>query len=180
MPAGHRSWYTDKPDGEKFFTYITEELPALMQSIFPISNKRKDTFIAGLSMGGYGAFKAALNKPEQYAAAASLSGALDVVDFYTWNCFVPLLDSIFVNKATLLKPPHNLLKVAATMGKNPKQCPRLFQACGTEDMLYKENLRFRDVALKYKLPLTYTDGPGEHNWAYWDARIQDVLAWFFE
>ena len=57
--------------------------------------------------------------------------------------------------------------------------PRLFQCCGTGDFLHADNIRFRDAVSKLSLDFTYTDGPGEHNWAYWDARIQDVLAWMF-
>ena len=52
-----------------------------MRGWFPVSRMRRDTFVAGLSMGGYGAFKLAMRHPERYAAAASLSGALDMVQW---------------------------------------------------------------------------------------------------
>ena len=83
MPDVHRSWYTDMAHGSRYWTYISEELPALMRSFFPISEARDDNFVAGLSMGGYGAFKLALSHPERYAAAASLSGALDISQVVT-------------------------------------------------------------------------------------------------
>ncbi len=57
MPAVQNSFYSDMAHGGKFFTYVTEELPALVHEIFPLSTERADTFVAGLSMGGYGAFK---------------------------------------------------------------------------------------------------------------------------
>jgi S-formylglutathione hydrolase FrmB len=78
MPDGQNSFYQDMAQGEKFFTYLTQELPEYIQSIFPVSRKREDTFVAGLSMGGYGAWLLALSCPQKYAAAASLSGALDM------------------------------------------------------------------------------------------------------
>ena len=78
MPQVHRSFYTDMAEGGQYWTFISEELPKLARSFFPLSPKREDNFVAGLSMGGYGAFKLALRKPDQYAAAASLSGALDM------------------------------------------------------------------------------------------------------
>ena len=77
MPAVNRSFYADTAYGAKYWTYVSEELPRVMQSFFPLSDKRADTFVAGLSMGGYGAFKLALTLPNRFAAAASLSGALD-------------------------------------------------------------------------------------------------------
>jgi hypothetical protein len=57
--------------------------------------------------------------------------------------------------------------------------PRLYQCCGTEDFIYKDNIRFRDAVRKLPLDLTYEEGPGEHNWAYRDKMIQNVLAWMF-
>ena len=76
MPSVNRSFYNNTPDGMRFWDYISEELPALLPTFFHVSTRREDTFVAGLSMGGFGAFKLALNHPDRYAAAASLSGAL--------------------------------------------------------------------------------------------------------
>ncbi len=77
MPAVHRSFYSDMAHGNRYWTFVSRELPALARGFFPISSSRADTFVAGLSMGGYGAFKLALSFPQRFAAAASLSGALD-------------------------------------------------------------------------------------------------------
>jgi putative tributyrin esterase len=80
MPQVHRSFYADQPDGGRYWTFLSEELPELVGSMFQVSQRRKDTFVAGLSMGGYGAFKWALRHPERFAAAASLSGVLDIAN----------------------------------------------------------------------------------------------------
>ena len=78
MPAVHLSFYNDMAHGGKYWQFISEEVPAVVRDLFPLSSARKDNFVAGLSMGGYGAFKLALTHPDRYAAAASLSGALDI------------------------------------------------------------------------------------------------------
>src|SRR5215213_8161991 len=78
MPAVHLSFYKDMAYGLKYWQFISEEVPALVRDLFLLSSARKDNFVAGLSMGGYGAFKMALTHPERFAAAASLSGALDI------------------------------------------------------------------------------------------------------
>src|SRR5262245_15620624 len=80
MPAVHRSFYNDMFYGGKYWQFISEEVPAIARDIFPLSADRKDNFAAGLSMGGYGAFKLALTHPDRFAAAASLSGGLDIVE----------------------------------------------------------------------------------------------------
>ena len=72
-PDCDNSFYTDMAAGSPFFTYLTEELPRLLSGMFCLPQQREQNFIAGVSMGGYGALLAALTHPEKYAAAASLS-----------------------------------------------------------------------------------------------------------
>ena len=78
MPSVGRSFYTNQPNGQAYFTYLTDELPRYLKDVFGLSPARADTLIAGNSMGGYGAFKAAFIHPEMYSSAASFSGALSV------------------------------------------------------------------------------------------------------
>lgn len=179
MPAVQRGFYTDMAAGPRYFSFVRDEVPALVKGMFPISTRRKDTFVAGLSMGGYGAFKLALTHPERYAAAASLSGALDVVDL------LPTLDkaerkewtAIFGKLKKLAGSDNDLLHLARQMAESKARRPQLYQCCGSEDFLYDQNLRFRDLLDSLRIQLTYEDGPGEHDWAYWDDMIQRVLAW---
>ncbi len=178
MPAGHRSFYTNTQSGERFFDYITEELPARMESFFPVSGRREERFIAGLSMGGYGAFKAALNRPDLYAAAASYSGALGIGSRKTGRHFTDaLMREVFGTPEAALQPPHDPFRVAENVARGPVPCPRLYQACGTEDFLHAENTAFRDHALSLGLPLTYVEGPGTHEWGFWDTHVRETLAW---
>ncbi len=64
IPSAGRSFYTDQPNGQAYFSYLVEELPQYLADVFNLSPKREDTLIAGNSMGGYGAFKAAFLRPE--------------------------------------------------------------------------------------------------------------------
>ncbi|GIV74283.1 MULTISPECIES: alpha/beta hydrolase [Caldilinea] len=180
MPAVDRSFYTDMAQGNRYWTYISEELPTLARSFFPLSERREDNFVAGLSMGGYGAFKLALTFPERYAAAASLSGALrnfaeDVgSEDPNWKAE---LTRIFGDLSRFPGSANDVYYLAEQVAKRGEPIPRLYQCCGTEDFLYADNLRFKAHAEAFGLPLTYEEGPGEHVWGYWDAMIQRVLAW---
>jgi S-formylglutathione hydrolase FrmB len=175
MPAVDRSFYSNMHYGNKYWTYVSEELPERMRQYFPLSAKRSENFAAGLSMGGFGAFKLALNLPERFAAAASLSGALDLTGLWAKRERGDLLAAIDPKgpKGT----GNDLLHMASKLARSRKPRPRLFQWCGTEDFLYQDNLRFRDHARKSGLAVTYTEGPGGHTWDMWDAQIQKVLAW---
>ncbi|NHN33109.1 alpha/beta hydrolase [Paenibacillus agricola] len=177
MPAVNRSFYTDMAAGYKYWTFISEELPALARSFFPLSHEREDTFVAGLSMGGYGAFKLALSCPEQFAAAASLSGAVDVVELSKQRDPVEF-GRVFGDLDQVQGSRMDLFQLAKDVAQEEgiKQ-PKLYQCCGTEDFLYADNLRFRDHCRDLKLDLTYEEEPGSHEWGYWDHKIQAVLEW---
>jgi S-formylglutathione hydrolase FrmB len=182
MPAGYLSFYTDMVYGPKYGQFIGEEVPAVVHDLFPLSAKREDTFIAGLSMGGYGAFKLALTHPERYAAAASLSGAVDIREVVTGHhhpedkAWIAGMRNVFGDPARVRGSKHDLFTLARRASKSPLK-PRLYQCCGTEDFLYTDNVRFRDAVQKLPYDYTYEEGPGEHVWSYWDKMIQNVLAW---
>lgn len=184
MPAVHLSFYNDMAHGGKYWQFISEEVPAVVRDIFPLSSDRKDNFVAGLSMGGYGAFKLALTYPEQYAAAASLSSAVDIREVVRAHhdpankAWLAEMRTIFGDLSKVPGSKHDLFTLAKKAAKTPVQ-PRLYQCCGTEDDPHADNIRFRDAVRKLPLDLTYEEGPGEHNWAYSDKMIQNVLRWMF-
>lgn len=183
MPAVGRSFYTDMKRGLDYWTFVSEELPLICRSLFPLSSRRRDNFVAGLSMGGYGAFKLALRKPEDFAAAASLSGAVDMVGIAEEEGgekdedLAEELTNIFGPFSQLKGSPNDLSWVAKELARTDKPKPRLFQCCGTEDDLYRSNLRFKQLLEELDFPLTYEESPAEHEWSYWDRKIQRVLEW---
>ena len=73
MPRVERSFYQDMAHGEKYWTYLSQELPAIVAQLFRVSIRREDTFVAGLSMGGYGAMRLALAQPERHRLGRGLS-----------------------------------------------------------------------------------------------------------
>lgn len=179
MPAVHRSYYADMENGYRYWTYVSEELPARARDMFPLSAGREDNFVAGLSMGGYGAFKMALSHPDRFAAAASLSGALDVAELAglkdpAWELE---MRTIFGDLDTIGGSNNDLFFLATQVAGSDQPRPSLFQWCGTEDPLYGSNVKFRDFVRKLPLDYTYSEGPGDHTWGQWDAQIQNVLRW---
>lgn len=174
MPQVFHSFYTNMVSGGRYWTFISEELPRIARSYFPLSEAREDNFVAGLSMGGYGAFKLALSHPEQYAAAASLSGALDITTVK--HRYPEIFTHIFGNQ-DITGSEHDLYHLLDHTASTEGPRPKLFQCCGTEDFLYEDNIAFRSALSHSGMDYVYEEGPGDHNWEYWDARIQDVLSW---
>lgn len=174
MPQVNISFYSDEVYGYSWWSFVSEELPAIINQTFRVSDRREDTFVAGLSMGGFGAFKLALNHPDRFAAAASLSGALDMrsrepnlADEWRTRIWGP----------TGVQAGGKDDLVALIGRADTSALPRLYLSCGTDDFLYGANLTFEAAARAVGADLTADYRPGDHEWGYWDTTIQDVLRW---
>ncbi len=181
MPNAHRSFYVNMKQGEAFGSYLHEELPRLMRSFFPLSDRKEDNAVAGLSMGGYGASRWLLTKPEAFQAGVSLSGVLDISSRHQRAMDNP---DEALRHDTMLRC-FGEEPIAGTQvdlfhlldKADSPSAPPLLQICGTEDFLYEDNLRFRDHAQACKYPLSYEERSGAHDWAFWDREIQVALGW---
>ena len=178
MPDSRLGWYANTRAGERYFDHISDEIPHFSRRLLPgLSHRREDTFVAGLSMGGYGAFRCALGRPDVFSKAASLSGALDASRLSKLD--EPLereayWEDIFGPAEEIPGSGNDLFHTAECLRENR---PELWMWCGTEDFLYADNLRMRDHLRALGYALTYSEGPGDHSWKYWDAQIQNVLDW---
>ncbi|MGI6200254.1 MAG: alpha/beta hydrolase [Christensenellales bacterium] len=179
MPTTHLGWYTDMAYGFDYWTYMTQELPKICQEFFPLSEAREDNFVAGLSMGGYGAFKMALGAPDKFCAGASLSGGL-----IPYHCYSDepgadnsLWEDIFGPREGVPGSDNDLFTLVDRLAASGQEKPMLYQWCGTEDFLYQDNVQFRDFMAGKGFDYTYEQSPGVHAWEYWDEKIQTVLSW---
>lgn len=180
MPSGHNSWYVDAAHGQKYYTFITEELPRKMRQFFPLSDKREDNFIAGLSMGGYGAMAIGLANPQKYSAIGCLSGGILPEDlreeFFSENELNTIVGDLPI-KGTYKDPIFNAKQIV----ENSIPAPRIFHACGKDDtLILKDAHRARDFLST--LPgdpfrYTYIEDEGVHSWEYWDEHIKQFLGW---
>jgi putative tributyrin esterase len=179
MPAGGRGFYVDNAEGPRWGAFIAEEVPAVARAFFPLSDRREDTYIAGLSMGGYGALRIALAHPDRFAAAGSFSGGLDMSRRPTQldPSWARELARVFGDLDALPGSANDVFELAIRLNPADRRRLRLFQCCGTEDFLYDGNVRFRDHARSLGLDLTYEEGPGTHEWGYWDAAVRRFLDW---
>ncbi|WP_250006972.1 alpha/beta hydrolase family protein [Actinoplanes sp. M2I2] len=175
MPQVHRSFYADEAHGLKFWTFLSDELPRVVERFFKVSDRREETFVAGLSMGGYGAFKWALRQPERFAAAASLSGALDVARLQADDDrphIREVMDRVFAGRDTA-GTGDDLFHLLE--GADKAALPRLMLRCGTGDYLFEQNERFAHACARAGLPLDSEFEPGGHEWSFWDRHIPRVL-----
>lgn len=175
--------------GYMAFDYLTRELMPLIYGWLPVSDKREDNFIAGLSMGGRGTMKYALNHPEKFAAAAVLSAApMDLTEMRPGHpCGLldtadPRIKNTLTNAGGLDAYIHSnenfwaLFDELAPTGK----LPRMMFACGTADtLLYEYQMKFKEHAKEIGLEAHWFELEGyKHEWRFWDLAIQEALKFF--
>jgi S-formylglutathione hydrolase FrmB len=175
MPQVHRSFYTDEVHGSRYWTFLSEELPALVSRFFRVAQDRKDTFVAGLSMGGYGAVKWALREPERFAAAASMSGALDLVALQEIVELRDDVDDRVFGGRSVAGTPEDLFWLIDQL--DAAGAPALSVSCGTEDPLVESNRQFVSALRAKGIAVDSNFGPGAHEWGYWDREIERLLGW---
>ena len=176
MPAVNHSFYVNEKHGEKYWDYVSQELPEIMHRFFRLSDRPEDTFVAGLSMGGYGAMRLALTYPERFAAAASFSGAVDIAQRYADRDkenrqFFPLFGDAETLEGTEYDLFHLLKKHAGDAHK-----PKLYVSCGTKDFLYGAHQRFCPAVQEAGWDLTTEEIPDAvHEWGLWDKQIEKFI-----
>jgi len=183
MPCGNNSFYLDDENKRELFgEYVGYELIKYTRGIFQLSNKREDTIIGGLSMGGYGAIRNGLKYSENFGSIIALSSALiinnianispdfrdDVADYGYYTRIFGDLNQLQVSD----KNPEYLIR--ELKNKN-MDVPNIYMACGTEDFLLKENRAFHEFLLDESISREYEEGAGEHSWDFWNQYIEKAF-----
>lgn len=161
MPSGDNSFYLNYPEREEYYEkFIGEELIALTRKAFPLSDKREDTWIAGLSMGGGGAIRCGLRYGHVFSKAAGLSSGITMGE-------------------SAQKRGHGADTVQALQDAlaADDSLSDLFMTIGTEDSLLQNNREFHEILKKQGIEHIYEEHSGGHTWEYWDGHLPEVLDW---
>lgn len=175
MPEVHRSFYCNTKTGINYFDYVAYELPKIVSKWFNINSSKENTFIAGESMGGYGAVKIGLSCPDNFNAIASLSGVLDYQEFKKMIKDGQWPDMSY-KEIEILDDEDTPIDLAKKVSKDVR--PRLIQMCGTEDFLLEENRTFDKTLNDLGYNHLYIEAKGDHEWPYWDKAIQYAFMYF--
>lgn len=176
MPEVQRGFYQNMAYGLPYFEYIAEELPRICQKLFRVTDDPVHTFVAGLSMGGYGAMRCALTYPERYGAAACSSAVTDFRHFIEDNpCGLGQAEVTALCGDGVAADEDLFALVGAK-----KAFPPLYQVCGESDFLIEDNRRFHQHMEVLGVPHAYEEWAGAHEWRFWDTAIEKFLHFFAE
>ena len=184
MPSGNNSFYLDQAATHNHYgQFVGAELVAVARRMFPLSARREDTFIGGLSMGGYGALRNGLRYAETFGAimafsAAVVTGGLDrgfaEAPFYRRREF---MEDIFGPLDAVVGTDKDPVHLARQLVEAGQPCPRVYLACGTEDGLVGPNRTLADQLTGLGLDVTHREAPGGHTWDYWSTTLPQGMEW---
>jgi putative tributyrin esterase len=185
MPSGDNSFYLNGiGKGRAYCRLVGEELVDYIRRTFNLAIDKEDTFIAGLSMGGFGAIHTGLYYPETFSKIVGLSSALiihniknkkegfedPIADYgYYYSCFGDL-DKLEESENN----PEYLIKA---LKRDNKPIPQMYIACGTEDFLIEENRAFHKFLQNEDVAVEYIESPGTHDWAFWNHYLEPSIKW---
>lgn len=185
MPSGENHFYVDLAvPGSQYGEFTGKELVELTRAMFPLSHKREDTFIGGLSMGGYGALVNGLKYNNTFSRIIALSTAfiLNEAVNSTEDSLVPFqkksfYTSIFGDVALLPDSAADYHQLILSLIEKGAVIPDIFMACGTEDPLLDSNRAYERFLTEHNVKHTYLEGSGSHEWDFWDTYIRKALDW---
>lgn len=185
MPSGNNSFYVDqKKYGNNYGEFIGEELVEHTRKLFNLSKEREDTFIAGLSMGGYGALRNGLKYNSTFGAIGAMSAALIIdsaIESTEDNEIVfakrSFYESIFGDLNKLKDSDKDIEYLINRIRNNKENMPRLYVSCGSEDFLIENNRKLKNFLDSNFISHTYEEGKGTHSWDFWNEYIEKILWW---
>ena len=178
MPSGYNRFYVDNINGKDFFTFISDELVKQCENWFDVSRDAGDRYIAGMSMGGYGAFYAALKKPGMYNTAFSYSGLLNIIERYDKPQGVDMFP-VFGTRQQLIDNKFDLYELLHKKSDNDtvnvENSSKFIVTCGTSDPRIHMSREFFNAAKQAGLDVFYYEKDGAHDWKYWDKCIEQTI-----
>ena len=188
MPAGENHFYVDDEDkGELYGEYVGDELVKYTRKLFHLSSEREDTFIGGLSMGGFGAIRNGLKYADNFSRIIALSSA--IITYNIQNASPDYQDGIadykyFTRVFGDLRQLKGSNKDPEALMIQLKQAnaviPNIYMVCGTEDFLLDVNRKFRDFIESEQVEHIYVEDTGEHSWEFWNKYIEKAILWAIE
>lgn len=185
MPSGDNHFYVDNPEAEQYYgKFIGEDLVQFTRDTFNLSDKREDTFIGGLSMGGYGAIVNGLKYADTFSHIALLSAGMIMERILSSTDDAPMpthrrgfYQGVFGDLDKLPGSDKDYKALILKLKEEGREIPKIYMCCGTEDFLFEKNCDYRDFLREQGVDLTWEEGPGVHNWVFWDEYIRHVLDW---
>ncbi len=173
MPDGGRGWYSNAKEGYRYEDDLVKDVIGLVDRSFPVKAERAGRCIGGLSMGGYGAVKIGVKHHDMFASVNSHSGAVGIMhDPERVKTLNPEFGRVFGD--TPADGPEDPFALVKSIDHG--RLPAMRLDCGTDDFLLAQNRSFHEHLNELHIAHEYEEFAGGHDWSYWDAHVQEAVA----
>jgi putative tributyrin esterase len=185
MPEGEDGWYTDSETSRdnKYESHLVNELLTEIDRRYRTIGNRRGRALAGLSMGGYGAFKLAFKRPDLFKLAISFSGAFDVAGRsddapgFDWENLRPSILKAFGGPGSRTRAENDLYRIIEGLpAETIPKLPLLYFDCGADDHFLQANLRLQAALAARGIAHRFQKIAGGHDWEYWGGRVRPLLS----
>jgi putative tributyrin esterase len=161
------SAYLTFPSGPDVEKWIVEEVPAIAQLAAPALQSNAKIAIGGFSMGGYGALRLGAKFVDRFSSVSAHSAITEIQEM---SNFVEEPLSDYLSCA-----PAKELSLMYWMKKHRDHLPRLRFDCGVDDPLIEGNRALHSALEAERIPHTYEEFAGGHEWPYWQKHVASTL-----
>ncbi|MCF0142965.1 MAG: hypothetical protein HUJ75_06270 [Parasporobacterium sp.] len=175
-PTVDNSFYVNNIRGERYYDFFVNEVISFVRGIFPLSDKREDNYICGVSMGGYGTFNTIFNRPDLFCKAAVMTSVVDVsYSSRIINALGVHLDQTLGPWKELKGSQFDLRTVIDNYEGDKALIPPVLMIDSDRDYLRKTNLEFLEYYKNLGYPVEFRDYEGVHDWQFWDDHIKECM-----
>lgn len=178
IPCGENSFYVDNEKAHAYYgEYVGQELLDITRNIFPLSPEREDTYIAGFSMGGYGAIRNGLKYCQNFSKIGMISPALITEDIVNYTSDDNVLRSREFYESVFgdLDKIKNSDKDPKYLIENCNEIPEIYMACGIDDFLFEKAADFYRFLNSKEIDSTFIGDEGEHTWEFCDKYVKEFI-----
>jgi S-formylglutathione hydrolase FrmB len=184
LPNAENHFYVDDMQCEDMYgEFIGRELVEFTRKVFPLSEKREDTIIGGISMGGYGSLRNGMKYSDVFGHVIAIAPAI-ILSEVTGPEFRPSIqgvelgyyESVFGDLSTAHERDVDVFWLSKKMKDEGTVFPNIYFACGRNDKLVFENRRFHAHLEELGVPHVYEEGPGTHDELYFEPHLMAGFA----
>ena len=178
IPSCGNNFYVNTVYGPAYSDFLSQELIGFVRGLFPLSDKREDNYIWGISMGGYGALRQGFVNPELFSKVIAMSPTSDI-EFTARFAYAMGVNTDYVIGPwkELAGSELDLWTMAERASSHPQDYPEMLFIIADEDHMVRDNTQFRDLLVRDHFRTEFRTYPGDHTWGFWDRHVKECVDW---
>ena len=178
IPSCGNNFYINTIYGPAYSDFLSRELIGFVRGLFPLSDKREENYIWGISMGGYGALRQGFVNPDLFSRVVAMSPTTDI-RFTARFAYAMGVNTDYVVGFWKDLPGSelDLWTLAEQASSHPQDYPEMLFIIADQDHMVRDNVEFRELLVRKQFRTEFRTYPGDHTWGFWDQHVKECIDW---